>query len=161
MNVNPRADDARNRAGSAVGRAGCVMRLTLAAEPASVGYARWAVTDFARAEGMSASVLSDVELAVSEAVTNVVLHAYRDRSISGDVTIVADREGDSLRVLVSDRGDGIAPRADSPGLGLGLPVIFRLTRSVEIRDAPGGGAQVMMVFALMSADHPQTQGSGT
>jgi serine/threonine-protein kinase RsbW len=118
----------------------------------AVGAARGAVTAWLRAHPVAPAAIGDVALALSEACTNVVVHAYRDRvDASGSpVTfrVVADREGRSVRVTVSDAGGGMAPRADSPGLGLGLPVIAALTERLEVSPAPGGrGTVVSMVFA--------------
>ncbi len=51
-------------------------------------------------------------------------------------------------VIVRDRGRGFAPRVDSPGLGLGLPVIAALTRRLELQETPGGGTEVVMAFGI-------------
>ena len=91
--------------------------------------------------------LGDVLLAVSEVVTNCVVHAYRDRP-RGDVAVEASRTGDSLTLSVSDRGRGMSPRTDSPGLGLGLPLVARVSSRVDISAPVGGGTLVSMWFSL-------------
>src|SRR4051794_34539161 len=63
-----------------------------------------------------------VGLAVTEAATNVVLHAYPDDG-AGDVRLVMCPEPSRLVVVVRDWGAGMRPRPDSPGLGVGLPTI--------------------------------------
>ena len=93
-------------------------------------------------------IVTDIALAVSEAVSNVVLHAYRDLPRPGVVSVEADRDGDALRIFVRDDGPGIAPRANSPGLGLGLSIIACVTRALEIRARPEGGAELCMIFDL-------------
>ena len=50
---------------------------------------------------------------------------------------------------VTDEGGGMLPRPDSPGLGLGLPLIVELATSVDI-DSTGGGTRVAMEFELLS-----------
>src|SRR5689334_21717410 len=87
--------------------------------------ARVCVIDLAQRAGVPAQAQHGVRLAVSEAVTNVVVHGYRDLP-PGEVTVRAEAEDAHLRVVVSDDGVGLAPRADSPGAGLGLPLIAQV-----------------------------------
>jgi serine/threonine-protein kinase RsbW len=124
------------------------MRLILDARPESAGQARLAATTFAREHGAINGTVGDIALAITEAVTNVVLHAYRDRSEVGRVTIEAGRDGNELRFLVCDDGPGVTPRADSPGLGLGLALIARVAAAMEIRTRESGGAEICMRFLL-------------
>jgi len=91
-------------------------------------------------------MFSDVLLAVSEVVTNAVVHGYREAA--GEVALLADRRGDTLLLCVADEGTGMVPRHDSPGLGLGLPIVTRMAEQVEIEAPDGGGTQVRMSFAL-------------
>jgi serine/threonine-protein kinase RsbW len=91
-------------------------------------------------------VLADILLAVSEVVTNCVVHAYRNTS--GEVAMEAHHRGDTLLLSVADTGGGMAPRHDSPGLGLGLPLVGRVAERVDIIAPSGGGTQVRMRFAL-------------
>jgi serine/threonine-protein kinase RsbW len=124
------------------------LRLALPAEPEVAGQARAAVREFAAAHGALDQTVSDIALAVSEAVANVVHHAYRDGSPRGEVVLEADRDGDQIAIVISDAGDGIAPHVDAPGLGLGLPMIASLADVLEVRVRPGGGTQVHMRFRL-------------
>lgn len=114
----------------------------------SVSEARNAVTAFAEAAGATGDALAAVSLAVSEAVTNAVLHAYLDHDHPGPVEIRARSEDDRVVVVVADEGRGMLPRTDSPGLGLGLPLIAQMTESLEVHDRAGGGTEIRMAFAL-------------
>jgi anti-sigma regulatory factor (Ser/Thr protein kinase) len=118
------------------------------AVPASVAEARGAVAEFAAAAGMGAATLAALRVAVSEAVTNAVLHAYLDAPEAGPVHVTAERAGDEMWVAVCDEGRGMIPRPDSPGIGLGLPLIARMTKGFELHEREGGGTVLRMRFAL-------------
>jgi stage II sporulation protein AB (anti-sigma F factor) len=121
------------------------LELRTQATPAAVPGVRRAVVDFAELHGIG--VPPDIALAVSEAVTNAVLHAYRDGK-PGDMRVVACSEPDRLVVVVRDYGCGMSPHPNSPGLGLGLSVIGRLTTELNIeRPDEGGGTRLRMSFA--------------
>ncbi|NUT56268.1 MAG: ATP-binding protein, partial [Thermoleophilia bacterium] len=70
--------------------------------------------------GATAGQRADVALAVTEALTNVVMHAYVGRAGPGPMRILAAQMDHSLQVEVEDDGIGLGPRPDSPGAGLGL-----------------------------------------
>jgi serine/threonine-protein kinase RsbW len=123
------------------------LRRSLPADPSAPSAARRAVKDFLRAHGADPGALSDVLLAVSEVVTNCVVHAYRGQS-GGKVDLEARRTGDRLVLSVADDGSGMAPRHDSPGLGLGLPLVGRVADRVDISAQAGGGTLVSMSFHL-------------
>jgi serine/threonine-protein kinase RsbW/stage II sporulation protein AB (anti-sigma F factor) len=110
------------------------------AEPKAVSVARAAVTEFATREGVPASVRTAMALAVSEACTNVVMHAYLDAKALGSLEVRARVERAVVVIEVADAGRGMIPRIDSPGLGLGLPLIAQMADSFEIvepRDRAG------------------------
>lgn len=117
------------------------------ASPEHVGSARRVVSAVARKAGVEDPVLDAVRLAVSEAVSNVIVHGYRQTG-SGAFTVAVEQEDDELRVTVRDQGCGMQPRADSPGAGLGLPLIANLADSFSVTAPPGGGTEVCMTFAL-------------
>ena len=110
--------------------------------------ARRAVLDWAQRHVDDRAVLSDIALAVTEATTNVVLHAYRDREQPGSVTIEAHRNSDHVCLLVRDEGTGLTPRVDSPGLGLGLGLIAQVADSADVRTPETGGTEVLMRFSV-------------
>jgi anti-sigma regulatory factor (Ser/Thr protein kinase) len=118
--------------------------LRLPAQPSSVRDLRNGVVEFATALGFEDT--GPIALAVSEAATNAVIHAYRD-SEPGDIRLVACDKPDRLVVVVRDYGDGMMPRADSPGLGLGLPMISTMANDVQIEVAEGAGTLLRMHFA--------------
>jgi serine/threonine-protein kinase RsbW len=117
------------------------------ASPEHVGDARRAASAAARRAGADDPVLDAVRLAVSEAVSNVVVHGYRGRA-SGAFVVAVEWERDELRITVRDEGCGMQPRADSPGAGLGLPLIANLAETFSVTAPPDGGTQVTMTFSL-------------
>jgi anti-sigma regulatory factor (Ser/Thr protein kinase) len=124
---------------------------TLRAVPEQVRDARTRVADLAQEAGVAPDVLAGVRLAVSEAVANAVLHGYRE-GLDGDVTVVAESDGARLKVVVRDDGCGIGPRGDSPGAGLGLPLIAEVTETLSLSHGAGGrGTELSMTFALDGA----------
>ena len=113
--------------------------LVLAAAPACVATARHAVAAYCADQDLDHD---GVALAVSEAVTNAVIHAYRDRE-SGAVRIFASVVERALVVVISDDGPGMTPRTDSPGMGWGLSLISQLATTVEIDDDEDGTRMVL------------------
>ena len=125
------------------------LELTVPSTAENIPLVRHAVAGFLDGHEMSDELASDVLLAVTEACTNVVQHAYRGSPPSGgEIEVSAEYVSSELTIAVRDRGLGFAPRVDSPGLGLGLPVIAALTRNVEIRPLPPSGTEVVMTFML-------------
>ena len=114
--------------------------LQLPAEPRSVPTARHALQRFAADTGVDVQA---VALAVSEAVTNAVQHAYPDAD--GEIMVRA-LVNDVLRVIVSDRGAGFAPRPRDGRLHLGLAVISEVADAVDIT-AGSDGVEIEMRFA--------------
>jgi stage II sporulation protein AB (anti-sigma F factor) len=83
-----------------------------------------------------------VAIAVSEAVTNAVIHAY-PAGDDGRVRLVATLQPDSLVITAADRGRGMTARAVRPGLGLGLGLMARLSNGVDIDDRSSGTTVTM------------------
>jgi anti-sigma regulatory factor (Ser/Thr protein kinase) len=112
-----------------------------------VRLARREVEAYARANGAIDPV--GIALAVSEAVTNAVVHAYIDAAEPGDVEVLAHRLHDNgLEVQVCDDGRGMKPRSDSPGLGVGLPLVAKLAECFRVEARPSGGTAISMLFAV-------------
>jgi serine/threonine-protein kinase RsbW len=93
-------------------------------------------------------VTADIALAVTEACTNAVVHAYPEGD--GTIHVTASHVDGVFAVIVRDHGCGMSARVDTPGLGVGLPVIAAIARSVEIGTPAGGGTEVRMRFGLSS-----------
>jgi anti-sigma regulatory factor (Ser/Thr protein kinase) len=110
------------------------------------GEARRAISAFAAAAGATDRALGSLAVCVSEAITNSVVHAYRHDDRPGRVEVEAELDGDSLWIRVRDQGRGLEPRLDSPGLGLGLPMIAQLSASSEIVSPEQGGTEIIMRF---------------
>jgi len=93
--------------------------------------------------------MTDVLVAVSEAVTNVVLHAYPDGR-AGSLRLKAWPRDNALAVLVMDEGRGFDPgnivRGERTGLGIGVDLMRRLASEMSIVSRPGAGAAVLLVF---------------
>jgi len=112
-----------------------------------VTQARHAVAIFARAYGASDATVNAMTLAVSEAATNAVMHAFVNL-VPGRVSIIAEAGESSLLIRVTDDGRGMTPRTDSPGLGLGLSVMASVSSSCDVCPGPAGiGTDVRMQFA--------------
>jgi serine/threonine-protein kinase RsbW len=120
------------------------------ADRAAPTAARHAISDFLHAHDADPRALGDVLLALSEVVTNSVIHGYRERP-GGEVAVEAQHWQDRLLLSVADCGGGMAPRHDSPGLGLGLPLVGRIANRVDIECPAGGGTLVSMCFTLDQA----------
>ena len=123
--------------------------LRLAASPRSIAPLRRAVASYAEDHGASQRDCDDIALAVSEALSNVVVHAYADRDEPGDIRVQAWIDDGDLHVAVSDDGIGMMPRADSPGLGLGLAIIGRIADHLRVETSESGaGVRVHMIFSI-------------
>jgi serine/threonine-protein kinase RsbW len=124
------------------------VRLSMPARPEGVAVVRQALAGMADALAFDANVVADMKMAVSEACTNVVVHAYDDEAGVLEVDMSADDAG--LTIRVRDHGTGIKPRPersrDVPALGLGLPLIAALSDAFELHGSTGQGTEVRMTF---------------
>jgi serine/threonine-protein kinase RsbW/stage II sporulation protein AB (anti-sigma F factor) len=114
----------------------------------NVGAIRHAVIELAARFGAGEDVTTDIALAVGEACANVVMHAYPPGDV-GPLIVHAEVKDGALHVAICDQGQGMTPRPDSPGLGLGLPLIANLADKLEMSDGPDEmGTVLQMVFRL-------------
>ena len=139
----------RAHAGRQVRARECDIRLTLPARAENIALVRHVIGALAESLALPPKTIEDVRLAVTEACTNVVRHAYRDKE--GPLEIVIEPEADCLTVIVADRGRGILPNPSSEGPGLGLPLIAALADALEIEHSPQRGSRLCMQFR--AADH--------
>jgi serine/threonine-protein kinase RsbW/stage II sporulation protein AB (anti-sigma F factor) len=133
------------------------LQVTVVAHARNVAVVRRAVEALIEDMPLGPERRADVILAVGEACANAVMHAYADVD-PGTLELRARAIGRTLEIVVADRGHGMAPRPDSPGLGLGLPLIATLARSLELREGRDGGTEVWMTFELpvpAGGDDPQ------
>jgi serine/threonine-protein kinase RsbW len=119
------------------------LELRLDAEAPSVAVARRKVGRFA--DEHFGSTAGDIALAVSEAVSNVVMHAYRDGG-GGSVRVVACVYPDDLVVVVRDYGCGMRPNPASPGAGLGLSIIGATASAMNVERPDDGGTRIRLQF---------------
>jgi serine/threonine-protein kinase RsbW len=123
------------------------MELALSARAENIAIVRHALGGFGEAFGVSEPRLSDIRLAVTEACANVVVHAYESGE-EGPMEVLASMDEGELIVLVRDWGQGIRPRSDSPGLGLGLSLIAALAETVQLGHDDAEHTEVRMTFAV-------------
>lgn len=110
---------------------------------------RHAIVEFAARLGADAEHRTGIALAVTEGCANVVVHAYDGAAERGEMLVRARGDADGLDVVVTDEGSGVLPRPDSPGVGLGIPLMSHLAESMDFRTAPGGrGTELHLHFGL-------------
>jgi serine/threonine-protein kinase RsbW len=129
------------------------IRLTIPAKAEYITLGRLALTGLARVAAFPQDVLGDMKLALTEACTNSVRHAYEGGA--GVVEIHYERHPDRLVVEVVDEGEGFEPRLeaepDSDELsegGLGIAIIQALADDFEIQRRDGGGSRLRFVKLL-------------
>jgi anti-sigma regulatory factor (Ser/Thr protein kinase) len=121
----------------------------------SVPRARGVLGAFAASAGLYGEQLEGVRLVVSEAVTNVVQHAYRGRP--GEVHVDASAHAGELRILIADDGCGLPNRRSTRGLGLGLAWMAEFSDGLQLLARAGGGLEVRLRFELPAGDAAQSQ----
>jgi serine/threonine-protein kinase RsbW len=127
------------------------VRLSLPARPENVAVVRHVLGAFADALRLSDDLIEDLRLAVTEACTNVVRHAY-PHGEPGAMEISIRPDEDLVHVIVADFGRGIGTSSDTSGPGLGLPLIAAIADSVDLQSNPGRGNRVAMSFARRAPD---------
>jgi serine/threonine-protein kinase RsbW len=133
---------------------GRLVHLTIPARPEYITLGRLALTGIAGLRPLSDETLHDLKLALTEACTNSVRHAYHDGG-EGKVEILYNLGPDRLVVEVGDNGPGFQPGLDSGNGerelaegGLGIAIIRALADEVEIGDRTGGGSRLRFVKFL-------------
>ncbi len=129
------------------------MKLTFLSRSANEGFARAAVAAFAAQLDPAVDELADLRTAVSEAVTNAIVHAYPDRL--GIITLTMKLyESGRILLQIRDKGTGIpdVEKAMEPlyttggeeRSGLGFSVMQSFTDRLRVRSAAGKGTTVTM-----------------
>ena len=127
------------------------LELSLPARAENVAVVRHMLGGIGDALDLDHEVLADIKLAVSEACANVVVHAYAETG-PGFMDLEVSTFDHHLAVVVRDHGRGMTPRADSPGLGVGLPLIASLAETLELTNGADGGTEVRMTFPTPGAE---------
>jgi len=130
--------------------------LTLDARPENLALTRLALAGVAANAGASREVIADLKLAVTEACTNVIQHAYGDADGTGSIVVRYTGEPGMVSIEVEDSGQGfeIGPPPDTAGQngagnGMGLMIIRVLTDELEISDT-GSGMRLRFVKRFSS-----------
>ena len=121
---------------------------TYPARAESIPTARQALTRFAAQAGASRGRIRAIRLAASEALSNVVRHAYPEGT--GSIHVTASAAGNELCVLIADDGCGIHAHLPRDGLGLGLALIASQCDELQIVKRPSGGTGLRLWFKLRS-----------
>lgn len=127
--------------------------MNLAAKSANEGFSRACISAFAAQLDPTLEEINDIKTAVSEAVTNCIVHAYKDKI--GKIYISAELlDNNSIRIKIRDTGCGIedVEKAMEPlyttvggeRAGLGFAVMQSFMDSVRVRSVPGKGTSIVM-----------------
>jgi len=131
------------------------VRLSLPAHARNISVVRRALEAIADELALPRRLVEDMRLAVTEACTNVVRHAYCNGEAEQPDALRVELlpAPDAMRVIVEDRGRGLRPSPDTAGPGFGLPLIAPLTSHVEVTHGAGDrGSRVAMTFAPASIE---------
>ena len=131
------------------------VRLTIPAKPEYITLGRLALSGLSRVRPLNEETLGDLKLALTEACTNSVRHAYEEGR-EGAVEIVYELEPDRIAVEVTDEGAGFTPEhlealTDGDSLnegGLGIAIIRALADEVEFGAGESGGSRLRFVKFL-------------
>src|SRR4051794_39220754 len=135
---------------------GRTVRLRIPAKPEYITLCRLALTGLARLRPFSDELLADIKLALTEATSNSVRHAYPDTE--GWVEIAYELRGDRLVIVVTDEGAGFDP-ADEEEVGdlenlteggLGIAIIRSIADEFELGKGPGGRGSRLRFAKVLS-----------
>ncbi len=131
------------------------VRLRLPARPEYIALGRLALTGLAEARTLEADTIADLKLALTEAVSNSVRHAYGAEG-DGHVEIRYELRADRVTIEVVDDGNGFDPE-ESPSFdgdelsegGLGIAIIRTIADELDIESQPGvRGSRLRFVKTL-------------
>lgn len=136
------------------------MRLEFASRSENEAFARIAVAAFVSQLDPTVEELTDIKTAVSEAVTNAIIHGYDGRP-DGVVVIEVEIVGEEVRISVEDRGKGIedvelarqpmyTSRPELERSGMGFTIMEHFTDGLSVESAPGEGTRVRMTKRILS-----------
>lgn len=138
-----------------------MIKLEFLSKSQNEGFARVSIAAFASQLDPTIEEISDIKTAVSEAVTNSIIHGYENKE--GIVKIEATIAGNELTVIVSDEGKGIedielamqplyTSRPDLERSGMGFTVMETFMDSLHVESEKGKGTRIVMKknFKLLS-----------
>jgi serine/threonine-protein kinase RsbW/stage II sporulation protein AB (anti-sigma F factor) len=123
------------------------LSIELAATSENVRRVRRLVSAFAAEYGADPDLLSRIAVAVGEATTNAVVHAYPP-GVPGAVHIWADVEDGELEVVIADDGTGLRATPHHAGLGAGLPAVAQCSDRFAVRERLPRGTEIWMRFVI-------------
>ncbi len=129
------------------------MKIQFLNKSANEGFARVSVAAFVTQLDVTVEQLADIKTAVSEAVTNSIVHGYEE--MTGYVTLECELEDDTVHIIVSDCGRGISDielarkplytsRPELERSGMGFTVMETFMDTVEVTSSLGLGTVVKM-----------------
>ena len=130
-----------------------VVALNFPARPEFIALARLALTGLARTRGLSQELVADLKLALTEACSNSVRHAYEAGRL-GTVGIQYELSPDRMTIEVTDEGSGFDPKTleraqeELDEGGLGIAIIRAVTDDLEIGVRPEGGSRLRFMKLL-------------
>ena len=121
-----------------------VVRLTIPARAEYISLCRLALTGLAQVRPLSEELLADLKLALTEAASNSVRHAYGDEE--GVVEVTYELRGDRLAIEVADAGEGFVHEG-----GLGIAIIRAIADEFDLGSGAGGRGSRLRFVKLLSA----------
>lgn len=139
------------------------MTLSFLAVSANESFSRSAVAAFCLGVNPTIEEIGDIKTAVSEAVTNCIVHGYQN-SGAGFVTIEVGTHENVVEITVSDTGKGIddVSKAMQPFFtsgsvdersGMGFTVMQAMTDEVKVESEPGKGTKVTLIKKISSGNN--------
>lgn len=144
-----------------------MMKLEFPAISENEPFARGVVAAFCLRLNPTLDEISDVKTAVSEAVTNCIVHAYAGEE--GLITLVCEAEGDTLHIEITDRGKGIddiaravepffTTRADEERSGMGFTIMQTFMTTFSVSSRKGERTSVVMSKQFGAANKNNERG---
>lgn len=134
------------------------MELSIPALAENEAFARMVISAFLMQVNPALSIVSEIRMAVSEAITNCVVHAYRQAN-PGRIVMRAELYGDKLEIIIEDFGCGIenieqamtpfyTTQPDDERTGMGFSLMMSFMDGVKVYSTPGSGTTVQMTKLL-------------
>lgn len=136
------------------------MKLTFSSKSENEAFARGVISCFALSLNPSISELTDIKTAVSEAVTNAIVHAYQKNS--GEITIEAEIVDNNLHINIFDNGVGIedvdkalepfyTTSPEDERSGMGFTIMQSFMDSIRVESKKGQGTRIYMLKTIKAS----------